>query len=409
MKGHYGYVIVFCCFLIMFVIVGMVMSTAGIFYQPVSESLGVEIGDFGIYQSINFFVSTLTLTFAGKLMDRYSARWILTGCSLLVALTYIVMFSFNSLWQFYVAGAVFGFSMAFLLYLGFATMLNRWFRKRMGIFIGICSAGSGIGGIVFNPLAGYLITEYGWRETYLVFGLFILIAVTPVLGFLLRSYPEDKGLSPFGTAEDTGQERVSYQPEGISYKQAIVTPIFYALIVFGFLMNATATLNIFIPSYVQSLEFSIEEASFAASAAMLGVTIGKVVLGAVNDRSQMTGVNITTLLGIAGLVLILFGHSGLWFTIVGSFFFGWAYAGVSVQTPLLVRKVFGSKDYSKIYSNISMSLAIGGAVAAAGWGLLADGTSFTVIFIIGAGFLLICDIIGITSLKIKIRPYANKQ
>lgn len=123
----------------------------------------------------------------------------------------------------------------------------------------------------------------------------------------------------------------------------------------------------------------------------------------------MTGVNITTLLGIAGLVLILFGHSGLWFTIVGSFFFGWAYAGVSVQTPLLVRKVFGSKDYSKIYSNISMSLAIGGAVAAAGWGLLADGTSFTVIFIIGAGFLLICDIIGITSLKIKIRPYANKQ
>lgn len=215
MKGHYGYVIVFCCFLIMFVIVGMVMSTAGIFYQPVSESLGVEIGDFGIYQSINFFVSTLTLTFAGKLMDRYSARWILTGCSLLVALTYIAMFSFNSLWQFYVAGAVFGFSMAFLLYLGFATMLNRWFRKRMGIFIGICSAGSGIGGIVFNPLAGYLITEYGWRETYLVFGLFILIAVTPVLGFLLRSYPEDKGLSPFGTAEDTGQERVSYQPEGI--------------------------------------------------------------------------------------------------------------------------------------------------------------------------------------------------
>lgn len=275
MKGHYGYVIVFCCFLIMFVIVGMVMSTAGIFYQPVSESLGVEIGDFGIYQSINFFVSTLTLTFAGKLMDRYSARWILTGCSLLVALTYIAMFSFNSLWQFYVAGAVFGFSMAFLLYLGFATMLNRWFRKRMGIFIGICSAGSGIGGIVFNPLAGYLITEYGWRETYLVFGLFILIVVTPVLGFLLRSYPEDKGLSPFGTAEDTGQERVSYQPEGISYKRAIVTPIFYALIVFGFLMNATATLNIFIPSYVQSLEFSIEEASFAASAAMLGVTIGR--------------------------------------------------------------------------------------------------------------------------------------
>lgn len=402
-KFHYGYVIVFCCFLIMFIIVGMVMSTAGIFYQPVSASLGVEIGDFGIYQSINFFVSTLTLTFAGKLMDKYSARWILTGSSILVGVTYISMFTYNSLWQFYIAGAVFGFSMAFLLYLGFATMLNRWFRKRMGVFIGICSAGSGIGGIVFNPLAGYLITEYGWRETYLIFGLFILIVVTPILGIFLRSYPEDKKISPYG-AEEGNQTNVQNQnTDGVQYKKAIATPIFYALILFGFLMNATATLNIFIPSYVQSIDFTIEQASIAASAAMFGVTIGKVVLGAVNDKSQMVGVNMTTLLGVIGLVLLLFGQYGLWLTIIGSFLFGWAYAGVTVQTPMLVRKVFGTKDYSKIYSNVSMSLAIGGAVAAAGWGLLADGTSFIVIFIIGAGFLLLCDLIGISALKIRVK------
>lgn len=46
---HYGYVIVACCFLIMFVIVGLVMSCAGIFYKPVSEELGVDIGKFGLY------------------------------------------------------------------------------------------------------------------------------------------------------------------------------------------------------------------------------------------------------------------------------------------------------------------------------------------------------------------------
>ena len=125
--------------------------------------------------------------------------------------------------------------------------------------------------------------------------------------------------------------------------------------------------------------------------------------GAVNDKSQMVGVNMTTLLGVIGLVLLLFGKYGLWLSIIGSFLFGWAYAGVTVQTPMLVRKVFGTKDYSKIYSNVSMSLAIGGAVAAAGWGLLADGTSFIVIFIIGAGFLLLCDLIGISALKIRVK------
>ena len=43
---HYGYTIVICCFLIMLVAVGLVMSCAGIFYKPVSQELGIEIGTF---------------------------------------------------------------------------------------------------------------------------------------------------------------------------------------------------------------------------------------------------------------------------------------------------------------------------------------------------------------------------
>jgi hypothetical protein len=49
---HYGYVIVLCMTLIMGVNVGLVMSTAGIFYQPVSTDLGVSVGKLGLYMSI---------------------------------------------------------------------------------------------------------------------------------------------------------------------------------------------------------------------------------------------------------------------------------------------------------------------------------------------------------------------
>lgn len=143
---HYGYVIVACCFLIMFVIVGLVMSCAGIFYKPVSEELGIDVGKFGLYMSLNFLFSTLTLSFAGKLLEKYSSRIILTFCSAMIAATFMAMSLFDAVWQFYVAGAVFGITLAFLLYLGFPTLLNRWFKTRMGVFIGICSAGSGIGG-----------------------------------------------------------------------------------------------------------------------------------------------------------------------------------------------------------------------------------------------------------------------
>ena len=95
---HYSYVIVACCFLIMFVIVGLVMSCAGIFYKPVSEELGVDVGKFGLYMSLNFLFSTLTLSFAGKLLEKYSARVILTLCSTMIAATFMMMSLFSAMW-----------------------------------------------------------------------------------------------------------------------------------------------------------------------------------------------------------------------------------------------------------------------------------------------------------------------
>lgn len=410
---HYGYVIVACCFLIMFVIVGLVMSCAGIFYKPVSEELGVDVGKFGLYMSLNFLFSTLTLSFAGKLLEKYSARIILTLCSGVIAATFMAMSQFGAVWQFYVAGGVFGITLAFLLYLGFPTLLNRWFKTRMGVFIGICSAGSGIGGVLFNPLAGFLITEYGWRMTYLIFGVVIMVIVTPVLGLFLRDYPKDKGLKPYGESilSDT-VSTPSYETQsaesGIEYAHAIKMPIFYGLVVFAFLMNATATLNVFVPTYMQEILYSVEQASFVASAVMVGVTVGKVLLGMINDRSILYGILTTIGLGISGLVLLLMGHIGITLSIIGGFLFGWAYAGVTVQTPMLVRSVFGNKNYARIYSNVSMAIAIGGAIAAGGWGLLADATSYGFIFIVGIVFLVLSGSIGLYTLHIR-RKYMRRQ
>lgn len=399
-KIHYGYVIVLCCFLIMFVIVGLIMSCAGIFYKPVSEELGIDIGKFGLYMSLNFLFSTLTLSFAGRLMERYSARIILSVSSAVAGLSLMAMSQFNAVWQFYITGALFGITLAFLLYLGFPTLLNRWFKARMGVFIGICSAESGIGGVLFNPLGGYLITNYGWRATYLIFGAMILVLVTPVLALFLRDYPKDKGLEPYGAATTAAPDaRAQNRDTGIEYAKAIRMPVFYGLVVFAFLINAAATLNVFVPAYVQSIQFSIEEASFVASAVMVGVTVGKVALGMINDRSTVWGVAATIGLGVAGLALLLVGHVGIIVPIAGGFLFGWAYAGVSVQIPLLVRSVFGNRNYARIYSNVSMAIAVGGAIAAGGWGLLSDATSFGFILVTGMVFLAVSGVIGLYALK----------
>lgn len=394
---HYGYVIVVCCCLIMGFDVGISMSCAGIFYPSVSASLGVARGTFSLYMSFSFLTSALMLSVAGKMLQNYSARWLLTLNSVALGIIISAMGCLNAVWQFYVAGALMGITLAFLLYLSFPTLLNRWFSSKVGFFMGICSAASGIGGIVLNPIGAHLINEYSWRGAYWVFGLFILLVVSPILGWLIRDYPRDKGLLPFGYNED--KEGAVASESGILYKDALKMVSFYALIVFAFLIMAVSTLNLFIPSFVTDQGFSLDQAALAASAIMAGVTIGKIALGYINDKSSSLGVVVMSLCGAGGILLLIFGHIGILAILGGAFLFGWAYAGVTVQTAMLVRAVFGNRDYARVFSVISMALAAGGAITAGGWGLLADATSPDFIFIMGIVFLGICCLIGLWSLS----------
>lgn len=58
--------------------------------------------------------------------------------------------------------------------------------------------------------------------------------------------------------------------------------------------------------------------------------------------------------------------------LVGAFCFGVVYAMTTVETPLLVRSVFGSADYANIYSRVSMVGSLMSAVAAVFWSLVID-------------------------------------
>ena len=397
-RMHYGYVIVMCCCLMMGVNVGIVMSCAGIFYQPVSHDLGVSVGTFGIYMSFNFLFSMLTLPLAGRLIERHSARMLLTVSSCVMGLTLISMSQFNAVWQFYVAGGVLGATLAFLLYLSFPTLINRWFRSRVGFLIGVCSAASGIGGILFNPVGAWLITSFGWRATYAIFGAFILLIVSPVFLLFLRDQPADKGLEPFVDERRAARARVK-SSDGVEYSKAVKMPVFYALVFFAFLIMAASTLNLFIPKYVTDLNYTLKQASLTASAVMLGVTVGKVALGMINDRNSVLGVLTTVVLGSGGLLLLIAGHIGFAVVLAGGFLFGWAYAGVTVQTPMLVRAVFGSRNYAQIYSIVSIAFAAGGALTSGAWGVIAEHTSYPFVMTMGISFLIVCGIIGLWALK----------
>lgn len=406
---HYGFVIIICCCLMMGVNIGLSFSCAGIFYKPVSESLGVSVGLFGIYMSVMYVAATLFLPVAGKLLERYSARWLFAGSSALMGLVFLTFAALNAVWEFYAVAVALGMSVAFQLYLSFATMVNRWFSAKVGLMMGICTAASGIGGMLFSPLIALLITSWGWRWAYAACGILILGVVSPLLAVLLRSRPEDKGLRKYGEddscAEAGADSRVKASPGkgdnsklSVTYAQAVRMPVFYGVLVFSFLMMAVSTLNLFIPNYFESLSYTLEQASYAAAAVMAGVTVGKLLLGHINDRNTLCGVLLSTLGGALGLGLLVV-CGALWLGLSGCVLFGLAYSGVTVQTAMLTRKVFGTEHYARIYSMVSIALAAGGALASGGWGLLQEATSYPFIMAAGAVALAICALLGVAALR----------
>ncbi len=170
---HYAYAIVASCIAITCLPCALVLSCAGIFFTPVSEFFGVPRASFTLYFSILNIMMMLTLPMAGNHLSKLDTRKVLSGATLLAGLGLIGMSRGNSMPWFYVCGAIMGVGMAPLIYLSVPTLINAWCVKRVGFFVGLCMAFTGIGGVIFNPLGTALIQSgpEGWRTAYLVFGL----------------------------------------------------------------------------------------------------------------------------------------------------------------------------------------------------------------------------------------------
>lgn len=411
-KFHYAYAIVASCIIITCLPCALALSCAGIFFTPVSEFFGVPRASFTLYFSIVNIMMMLTLPMAGNHLSRLDARKVLSGATLLVGLGLMGMSFGNSMPWFYVCGAIIGVGIAPLIYLAVPTLINAWCVKNVGFFVGLCMAFTGIGGVIFNPIGTSIIQSdpEGWRLAYRVFGIITLVGALPFTLFVIRSKPEDKGLLPFGAEEaaEQGDSPKAAPVEGVSASVAMKTPAFFALAAFCGVITLNQTIYQFLASYATSFADTIPAIAAAsgvvASAAMAGQAIGKVVLGIINDRSLRLGIFFGLGCGVVGVLLMWFFPSPLAMLLVGAFLFGVVYAMTTVQTPLLVRSVFGSADYTNIYSRISMVGSLMSAIAAVFWSFVIDSPGgFPLMFIGGLVCMAICLATSLFALGQKVR------
>ena len=391
---HYAYLIVAAGIVIAGIPCALVLSCAGIFFTPVSEYFGVARASFTMYFSILNLAMMFMLPVAGKLMSRFDTRAVLSAAVALDGIALVAMSRFTAVWMFYIAGVALGIGTAPLIYLAVPTLINAWCKKKVGFFVGLCMAFTGIGGVVFNPLGTALISSgaEGWRMGYLVFGLIVL---------------------PYGVEDAASEDRDAAEgaaaastEQGVMAAQAMRMPAFFALIVFSFIITVNQTVYQFLPSYC--LSFADRAPAIAAisgvvaSACMAGQAIGKVVLGVVNDKSAKLGLSLGVACGLVGVALMALVPGISAALLVGAFAFGFVYACTTVQTPLLVRSAFGSLDYTNIYSRVSIAGALGGVVASIFWGFVIDlPGGFTLMFGLSVVCMVLCVVLGTLALRRK--------
>ncbi len=421
-KGpHFGYLVVVALVLTSFGPLSLGLSCAGIFYTSVSEHLGVGTGTLSYYTSLLWGASLVTLPILGKAFSRLDSRVCVGSAIILAAVDFVWLSQIQALWQFFAAALVMGVSVTMLLFLAPSTLINRWFAKRAGFYIGIVMAFTGVGGVIWSSVGGILIEAIGWSSTYLVFAALALATLPTGILFIADS-PEKKGLLPHGAdpaaaaamatqaaagaqaaSENTPPNLAPASEQGMGAKAAFKTRTFPLLLVMCFSLNFNMYVYFMIPSYVNLSELGILMpllGATASSVAMAGQTISKIVLGYVGDRFPYLGTAVGVSLGVVGVALLAVGGTSAAIIYVAAFTYGCYYGVTNVMMPILTRHSFGNRDYAQIYSRISMAATLAGATAGFVWGSIIDATGSYATMFVGIGGMLVLTVILVGALAL---------
>lgn len=349
-------------------------NSAGLFLSPVSQDLNVGVGSLTIYLSVSSIVTLLFLPFGGKLLSKYSARLVLFFAIVLQAGAFALFGLMNSIWGWYLLAIPLAIGGVFITVIGGPVLIERWFSKGKGLSLGILSAIGGLLGVFAQPIIGALISQFGWRNAYFITGLGVLIIVTPIILLLIRNSPKDKNTKAYGdTSTDIDPHKQIQNIEGIAYTTAKKTPAFFLLALFFFIITAISSFTMHVPTYLVNHGQKVSIAGAMMSALMVGVFVGSLVFGYLTDKIGAKKVGLLAMiLGLIATILLIAMPDFIVVVAVALFLFGMFTSSIGTIAPAMASSLFGSKDYSQIYSTSSIGLALASIVALPAYGFIYD-------------------------------------
>ena len=301
----------------------------------------------------------------------------------------VLVSSIDSRWQLYlVYGVMIGLLGYASIYGPLCINVMRWFEHRRGFAVGVVTAGEGIGGAIWPPVFRYFNETVGWRETYLWFGVFVLVTALPLSVVLWRRMPaRDAGSRDAGgrivdshaVAPTTAQRAI-----GLS---AFATQTAICLAIVGCCVSMAIPVAHLV-AHASDLGHATARAAEMLAIALLISTVIRLVVGAlVVDR--FGGLAALLVFSAVQTAAMLFYAmvDGMLALYTVSALFGIGYGGINICYPVLVREHLPPAEAGRRLGVILLFGALG--MALGGWlaGYIFDSTgSYTPAFLVGAAF-----------------------
>jgi len=393
-RFFYGYWIVLAGFITLVLSMGLVFYGFMVLNKPIGDEFGWSRGEVTAAGSIFLIAMAFTSPLVGRFTDRRGPRQVLIFGTILMAFSLILLSLISDLWSYYLLHLCLGAGIAILGPIPVSIMVYNWFYRLRGLMQGLAFIGIGFGGLVMGPLIGnYLIPNLGWRNTYLAMALLLLVIMLPLIFFIVRDRPQQKGVLPYGQEAADTPTNIETELEtagGLTLRQSMgkftfwivaLTAAIYGMSMVGTLQNQVSILT----------EQEYAATSAVAAVGMVGLFsgLGKAIFGYLCDRiDPKYAAAIAYALIAFSIITIVQSRSmaSLW---LYAALMGLGQGGWAPNLSMLAVKYFGRKHYGTVLGAIHLIFISGEAVGPIIVGFTYDQTgSYRLVLTVLAGLCL---------------------
>jgi len=373
---HYGWVVVAVTFLTMLVSAAVV-GAPGVMIVPLEREFGWANEQISTALALRILLFGLFGPFAAAFMNRFGLRRVVVCAFALIAAGFLASLAMTRVWQLVLLwGVVAGVGTGLTAIVLAATVATRWFTKRRGLVVGLLTASSATGQLVFLPLIAELTARFGWRGALLfVCGLLAVAALAALA--LMRDRPSDLNLPPYGETAVTppppagvGLVSLLSSPLKVLADSARV-PLFWVLFATFFICGSST--NGLIQTHFITLcgDYGLTAVTAASVLAMMGVFdfVGTIGSGWLSDRFDNRWL-LFWYYGLRGLSLLYLPFTDFTFYGLSLFavFYGLDWIATVPPTVKLTADRFGRERAGMVFGWIFAGHQIGAASAAFGAG-----------------------------------------